>query len=75
MSTYTKILSLCSLCSLTATGVYASPFVWIDEVVNVYFTGTSSARWMSNVFRDEVSEAEDLVFSFSPALKCILELV
>ncbi len=69
MSTFTKILSFCSLCSLTATGVYASPFVWIDEVVNVYFTGTSSARWLSNVFRDEVSEAEDLVFSFSPGME------
>lgn len=69
MSSYIKFISFLGLCSLPVTSIYASPFVSIGDIADVYFTGSSSARWTSNVFRDEVSETEDLVYTVTPGFE------
>ena len=48
---------------------HASPFVSIGDIADVYFSGSSSARWTSNVFRDETDETEDLVYTVSPGFE------
>ena len=69
MSAYKILLTSCSFCALCASGLPASPLVSIGDNADVYFTGSSSARWTSNVFRDEVNESEDVILSYSPGLE------
>lgn len=53
---------------LASSHIVASPLVSIGDVADVYFTGSSSARWASNVFRNEDNEAEDIIFTVSPGV-------
>tara|TARA_B100001971_G_scaffold215012_1_gene256403 strand:- start:9800 stop:11059 length:1260 start_codon:yes stop_codon:yes gene_type:complete len=53
----------------SATSVSASPLVSIGDNAAIFFKGSSSLRWVSNVFRDETDEVEDLVWTVSPGFK------
>ena len=61
---YLVILFTASL--LLQTFVSAAPFVSIGTNTDVYFNGSSSLRWTSNVFRDEAEETDDLTWTLSP---------
>ncbi len=47
----------------------AAPLVSVGDNVDVFFNGSSSLRWTSNLFRDETDEVEDLVWSVSPGFE------
>jgi len=47
----------------------AAPLVSIGESVDVFFNGSSSLQWQSNVFYDEASEVEDLKLTVSPGFE------
>lgn len=47
----------------------ASPLVTIGDVADIYFTGSSSVRMSSNVFRNEFNEEEDFIFTVSPGVE------
>lgn len=49
--------------------IQASPLVSIGDSTDIFFNGSSSVRWISNVFRDSDSEEEDFLFTFSPGLE------
>ena len=49
--------------------VSAAPLVSIGNNTDVYFNGSSSLRWTSNVFRDEADETEDLTWTLSPGFE------
>jgi hypothetical protein len=47
----------------------AAPLVSIGDNVDVFFNGSSSLQWESNVFNDESNEKEDLKFTVSPGFE------
>lgn len=59
---------LAGLC-VSATSSSASPLVSIGDNADLYFNGSSSLRWTSNVFRDEDDEDEDLIWTLSPGFE------
>ena len=64
---YLVILFTASL--LLQTFVSAAPLVSIGTNTDVYFNGSSSLRWTSNVFRDEAEETDDLTWTLSPGFE------
>lgn len=72
-----KNSKLCLL-SLVSTGLLAqanftylsaSPLVSIGDNADIFFNGSSSLRWESNVFRDEDDEESDVAWTFSPGFE------
>ncbi|MGZ0656044.1 outer membrane beta-barrel protein [Coraliomargarita sp. W4R72] len=63
------LLSLISSGLLLQADVSAAPLVSIGDNTDVFFNGSSSLRWSSNVFRDEDSEQDDLIWSLSPGFE------
>lgn len=49
--------------------VHASPLISVGENVDVFFNGSSSLRWQSNVFYEDEQEEEDLLLVISPGLE------
>jgi hypothetical protein len=47
----------------------AAPLVSIGDNVDVFFNGSSSLRWSSNLFRDEDTEVDDLLLTLSPGFE------
>ena len=62
------IASILSLPGLLAS-VQAVPLVSIGDSVDVFFSGSSSVKWQSNVLYDENDEIEDLLFTLSPGFE------
>jgi hypothetical protein len=54
---------------LTSGHAFASPLVTIGDNTDVYFNGSSSLRWSSNVYLNETNEEEDLSWTVSPGFK------
>ena len=68
----TKVYFLLALIpSLLApiTSASASPLVSIGDNADLFFNGSSSLRWTSNLFQDEDDEEEELVWTVSPGLE------
>ncbi len=63
------LFSLISTSLLLQTGVSAAPLVSIGDNADVFFNGSSSLRWTSNVFRDEFQEVDDLIWTLSPGFE------
>jgi hypothetical protein len=72
-----KHSKLC-LFSIISTGLFAqanftylsaSPLVSIGDSTDIFFNGSSSLRWESNVFRDEDDEESDLAWTLSPGFE------
>lgn len=61
----TSILLLSGL----PVSVQAGPLVSIGDSVDVFFSGSSSVKWQSNVLYDENDEIEDLLFTLSPGFE------
>ncbi|CAA6679485.1 MULTISPECIES: outer membrane beta-barrel protein [unclassified Lentimonas] len=51
------------------TAAEASPLVSIGDNVDVFFNGSSSLKWESNVFNDEDDEKSDLKWTVSPGFE------
>ena len=49
--------------------VQAAPLVSIGDNVDVFFRGSSSVQWQSNVFYDEADEQDDIKFTVSPGFE------
>jgi hypothetical protein len=49
--------------------VQAAPLVSIGDSVDVFFSGSSSVQWQSNVFYDEADEQDDIKFTVSPGFE------
>lgn len=47
----------------------AAPLVSIGDNTDVFFNGSSSLQWSSNVFRDEDDEEDDLLWTLSPGFE------
>ncbi|MFT5837148.1 MAG: hypothetical protein ACI9ZV_000652 [Candidatus Azotimanducaceae bacterium] len=44
----------------------SAPLVSIGDNTDIFFNGSSSLRWSSNIFRNEDNEKDDIVWTFSP---------
>lgn len=63
------LLSLISSGLFFQSGVNASPLVSIGDHADLFFNGSSSLRWASNVFRNETNESDDLIWTVSPGFE------
>jgi hypothetical protein len=63
------LLSFISTGLLLQTSGSAAPLVSIGDNADLFFNGSSSLRWSSNVFRDEDDEKDDLIWTLSPGFE------
>ena len=54
---------------ISASSSVAAPLVSIGDNTDIYFNGSSSLRWASNIFRNEQDEESDLSWTISPGLE------
>ena len=54
---------------ISAPSSVAAPLVSIGDNTDIYFNGSSSLRWASNIFRNEEDEESDLSWTISPGLE------
>lgn len=59
---------LAGLC-MEASPSMASPLVSIGDNADLYFNGSSSLRWTSNVYRDKHDDKDDLIWTVSPGFE------
>ena len=59
--------SLCYFISVSSAS--AAPLISIGDNTDIYFNGSSSLRWASNIFRNDESEESDLIWTVSPGLE------
>ncbi|MGB1127862.1 MAG: hypothetical protein ACPG3X_05790, partial [Opitutales bacterium] len=68
-----KRFSLCSLLCLAASSLFnfahAAPLVSIGDNTDIYFNGSTSLKWSSNLFSDESDEVEDILYTISPGFE------
>jgi hypothetical protein len=65
----TLIAALAALPLLAPAPSPAAPLVSVGDSVDIFFNGTASALWHSNIFRDEDDEKSDMVFILSPGFE------
>lgn len=63
------LFSIITASLLLQSGAQAAPLVSIGDNTDVFFNGSSSLRWSSNVFRDEDDEVDDLIWTLSPGFE------
>lgn len=66
---HSYLFSLIIASLLMQSGAQAAPLVSIGDNTDIYFNGSSSLRWNSNVFRDEDDEKDDLTWILSPGFE------
>ena len=54
---------------ISASNTVAAPLVSIGDNTDIYFNGSSSLRWTSNIFRNEDNEESDRYWTVSPGLE------
>ena len=54
---------------ISVSSSLAAPLVSIGDNTDIYFNGSSSLRWASNIFRNEQNEESDLSWTISPGLE------
>jgi hypothetical protein len=54
---------------MSASSASAAPLVSIGDNTDVFFNGSSSLRWSSNIFRDKDEEESDLLWTVSPGFE------
>ncbi len=54
---------------ISVSSSVAAPLVSIGDNTDIYFNGSSSLRWASNIFRNEENEESDLSWTISPGLE------
>ena len=63
------LLTTSLLLLMSASSASAAPLVSIGDNTDVFFNGSSSLRWSSNIFRDEEEEESDLSWTVSPGFE------
>lgn len=63
------LIAACLFLQALPSGANAAPLISIGDNTDVFFNGSSSLRWSSNVFRNEDDEVDDIVWSLSPGLE------
>ena len=63
------LLTVSLLYLMSASSASAAPLVSIGDNTDVFFNGSSSLRWSSNIFRDEDEEESDLSWTVSPGFE------
>ena len=70
MNYKTTKFSLLLLASVSIwTSAQASPLVSIGDNADLFFNGSTSLEWTSNVFRDEDDEVDDVLWTISPGFE------
>lgn len=64
-----SLLAIAPSLWLAPLSLNASPLVSIGDNADLFFNGSSSVRWTSNLFRDEVNETSDVIFTVTPGLE------
>ncbi len=64
-----SFLTASLLYSISVSSSVAAPLVSIGDNTDIYFNGSSSLRWASNIFRNEENEESDLSWTISPGLE------
>ena len=64
-----SFFTVCLFYWISAPSSVAAPFVSIGDNTDIYFNGSSSLRWASNIFRNEEDEESDLSWTISPGLE------
>ncbi|MGB0408869.1 MAG: hypothetical protein ACPGIC_02630, partial [Opitutales bacterium] len=68
-----KRFSLYSLLCLASSSLFnaalAAPLVSIGDNTDIYFNGSTSLKWSSNLFSDESDEVEDILYTISPGFE------
>ena len=64
-----SILGLVLTNLFTSGLLQASPLISIGDNAEVYFDGSSTARWTSNVFLSDENEEEDFLYILSPGFE------
>jgi len=64
---YTALFS--AIAALIPLNQQAAPLVSIGDNADLFFNGSSSVRWTSNLFRDEEEEEDDVIFTLSPGFE------
>ena len=54
---------------ISASNSLAAPLVSIGDNTDIYFNGSSSVRWASNIFRNEENEESDRYWTISPGFE------
>ena len=54
---------------ISVSSSVAAPLVSIGDNTDIFFNGSSSLRWASNIFRDEENEESDSSWIISPGLE------
>ncbi|WP_269526341.1 outer membrane beta-barrel protein [Coraliomargarita parva] len=68
-SSYQILLPLAAATLAMPLSQQAAPLVSIGDNADLFFNGSSSIRWMSNVFRDDENEHEDFIYTLSPGFE------
>ena len=68
ISTHPKTLCLALILSLPQF-LQAAPLVSIGDNTDIYFNGSTSLEWSSNIFRDENGEVDDLLWRLVPGFE------
>ena len=59
-------------CTFVAQIINGAPLVTIGDIGTISFTGNSTIKWDSNIFRQEANEVKDTVLIFSPGFNAVL---
>jgi maltoporin len=63
------LLPACASLLSSAALLQASPLYSVGDNLDVFFDGSSSLRWSSNLFRDDTDEVDDLVWTVKPGFE------
>lgn len=55
--------------AFVAPSLNASPLVSIGDNADIFFNGSSSLQWSSNVFRNETNEQDDFLWTITPGFE------
>ncbi len=70
MNTKTSILlAPLALAMLAPAPAQSSPLISVGDKVDIYTNSSATARWQSNLFRDEKDEEDEFVVVLSPGLE------
>ena len=62
---FLSLLTVSLLHWISVSSSVAAPLVSIGDNTDIYFNGSSSLRWASNIFRNEVDVESDLSWTIS----------
>jgi hypothetical protein len=63
------LLPACVSLLSSAAWLQASPLFSVGDNLDVFFDGSSSLRWSSNVFRDATDDVDDLLWTVKPGFE------